>query len=167
MPVDCKIQNGSGVPGHWPEHGCRQDIRDRSCLLPGVQLYHVLCRGRGSGRVLRSLLWYFTPDIMHTSKTVEVLAVAYIGAGAACGAGRGGVPLHLCHGNRPIHPVPSARTEPGDLRPGFDPGDDLLPRGICASVQHLVQTAEQPDDQVSGTRENRKFMKTCVSRFFH
>jgi branched-chain amino acid transport system permease protein len=29
-----------------------------------------------------------TPELMHTSKTVEVLAVAYIGGRGSCGAGR-------------------------------------------------------------------------------
>lgn len=80
-----------------------------------------------------------TLNIMHTSKTVEVLAVAYIGGRGAYGVDCHCISLYIYHGDCPVHPVKPAGIAPVYLHPCTDPGDDILPRRIFLFLRYEYQ----------------------------
>jgi ABC-type branched-subunit amino acid transport system permease subunit len=94
-----------------------------------------------------------TPDMMHTSKTVEVLAVAYIGGrGSLWGGAAIAFPFHLRHGTGALVADQPAGAQPAPLRPAADRGDDLLPRRICRVLRHLHSQTQKPDDGLFSQR---------------
>ena len=86
-----------------------------------------------------------TPELLHTSKTVEVLAVAYIGGrGSLWGGAFIAFPFMIAMELIRSIFVQPARIEPDYLRFAFDSGDDLLSGWFCALLRKFSDAIEKP-----------------------